>query len=124
MDAWDAAMKILKEEGYEIDGLPCFNVGYSSGGYSAMAVQRYTDANRPDITWDLTSVGGAPFDINAVYKSNIASETSGYACSFPLIVVAYKETYHLDFEYSEVFAQPLCDSIQSGFSPKTTIHGR
>lgn len=113
MDAWDAAMKILKEEGYEIDGLPCFNVGYSSGGYSAMAVQRYTDANRPDITWDLTSVGGAPFDINAVYKSNIASETSGYACSFPLIVVAYKETYHLDFEYSEVFAQPLCDSIQS-----------
>lgn len=112
MDAWDAAMRILKDEGYAIDGLPTFNVGYSSGGYSAIAVQRYCDQRRPDIHWTLTSAGAAPFDLHSVYISNITSPTSGYACSFPLVVVAYKETYNLDFEYSDVFVEPLASNIQ------------
>lgn len=112
IDAWDAAMEILTQEGYAISGLPCFNVGYSSGGFSAMAIQRYTDERRPDIHWSLTSAGGAPYSIQSVYLSNIASEISGYPCSFPLVVVAYKETYGMDFEYSEVFQKPLCDNIQ------------
>jgi len=112
-DAWKAAMQILKDEGYSIDGLPTFNVGYSSGGFSAMAVQRYCDEKCPDIRWSLTSAGAAPFSIYSVYRSNIESETSGYACSFPLVVVAYKETYGMDFEYNEVFQKPLCDNIQS-----------
>ena len=112
IDAWDAAMRILKDEGYAIDGLPTFNVGYSSGGYSAIAVQRYCDQRRPDIHWTLTSAGAAPFDLHSVYISNITSPTSGYACSFPLVVVAYKETYHMDFSYSDVFKEPLASHIQ------------
>lgn len=112
MDAWDAAMQILRDEGYAIDWLPMFNVGYSSGGFSAIAVQRYCDENRPDIKWSLTSAGAAPFNINSVYESNITSKTSGYACSFPLVVVAYKETYGMDFEYSDVFVEPLASNIQ------------
>ena len=112
MDAWEAAMQILKDEGYAIDGLPTFNVGYSSGGFSAIAVQRYCDQNRSDNCWTLTSAGAAPFSIYSVYKSNIASATSGYACSFPLVVVAYKETYNMDFDYSDVFVEPLASNIQ------------
>jgi hypothetical protein len=112
IDAWDAAMQILKDEGYAISGLPTFNVGYSSGGFSALAVQRYCDEKRPDIHWSLTSGGAAPFDLHKVYISNITSPTSGYACSFPLVVVAYKETYHMDFEYKDVFVEPLASNIQ------------
>lgn len=112
VDAWDAAMQILKDEGYAIDGLPTFNVGYSSGGFSALAIQRYCDEKRPDLHWDLTSAGAAPFDLHSVYISNITSPTSGYACSFPLVVVAYKETYHMDFEYKDVFVEPLASNIQ------------
>ena len=112
IDAWDAAMQILKDEGYAISGLPTFNVGYSSGGFSALAVQRYCDEKRPDIHWDLTSGGGAPYDLHSVYISNINSPTSGYACSFPLVVVAYKETYHMDFDYKDVFVEPLASNIQ------------
>ena len=112
IDAWDAAMQILKDEGYDISGLPTFNVGYSSGGFSALAVQRYCDEKRPDLHWNLTSAGAAPFDINSVYISNITSPTSGYACSFPLVVVAYKETYHMDFDYKDVFVEPLASNIQ------------
>ena len=112
IDAWDAAMQILKDEGYAISDLPTFNVGYSSGGFSALAVQRYCDEKRPDIHWDLTSGGAAPFDLHSVYISNITNPTSGYACSFPLVVVAYKETYHMDFEYKDVFVEPLASNIQ------------
>ena len=112
IDAWDAAMQILKDEGYAISGLPTFNVGYSSGGFSALAVQRYCDEKRPDIHWDLTSGGAAPFNLHSVYISNITNPTSGYACSFPLVVVAYKETYHMDFDYKDVFAEPLASNIQ------------
>ena len=112
IDAWDAAMQILKDEGYAISDLPTFNVGYSSGGFSALAVQRYCDEKRPDLHWNLTSAGAAPFDINSVYISNITSPTSGYACSFPLVVVAYKETYHMDFDYKDVFVEPLASNIQ------------
>ena len=116
IDAWDAAMRILKDEGYAIDGLPTFNVGYSSGGFSALAVQRYSDElrakGRSDLDWKLTSAGAAPFSIYSVYKSNIESKTSGYACSFPLVVVAYKETYHMDFDYKDVFVEPLASNIQ------------
>lgn len=112
MDAWDAAMQILKDEGYAIDGLPTFNVGYSSGGFSALAVQRYCDQTRSDDVWTFTSAGAAPFSIHSVYMSNITSPTSGYACSFPLVVVAYKETYNMDFEYSDVFVEPLASNIQ------------
>jgi hypothetical protein len=112
IDAWDAAMQILKDEGYSISGLPTFNVGYSSGGFSALAVQRYCDEKRPDLHWDLTSGGAAPFDLYSVYISNVTSPTSGYACSFPLVVVAYKETYHMNFEYKDVFVEPLASNIQ------------
>lgn len=112
IDAWDAAMQILKDEGYAINDLPTFNVGYSSGGFSALAVQRYCDEKRPDLHWNLTSGGAAPFDLHSVYISNITSPTSGYACSFPLVVVAYKETYHMDFEYKDVFVEPLASNIQ------------
>ena len=116
IDAWDAAMRILKDEGYAISGLPTFNVGYSSGGFSALAVQRYSDElrakGRSDLDWKLTSAGAAPFSIYSVYKSNIESKTSGYACSFPLVVVAYKETYHMDFDYKDVFVEPLASNIQ------------
>ena len=112
IDAWDAAMQILKDEGYAISGLPTFNVGYSSGGFSALAVQRYCDEKRPDLHWDLTSGGAAPFDLHSVYISNITNPTSGYACSFPLVVVAYKETYHMDFDYKDVFVEPLASNIQ------------
>ena len=112
IDAWDAAMQILKDEGYAISGLPTFNVGYSSGGFSALAVQRYCDEKRPDIHWNLTSGGAAPFNLHSVYISNITSPTSGYACSFPLVVVAYKETYHMDFDYKDVFVEPLASNIQ------------
>lgn len=112
LDFYDAAMQVLAEKGYDCKNLPLFNTGYSSGGYSAMAVQRFVDEKRPDVHFVMTAAGGAPFDINAVYKHQVQTNTTGYVCSLPLMVVAYKETYNLPFTYAEVFQKPLADNIQ------------
>ena len=112
IDCWDAAMIVLKDKGYAIDGLRKFNVGYSSGGFSAIALQRYVDEYRPDLHWDLTAAGAAPFDICTIYENYVESDFSGYICALPLMMVAYKETYHMNFSYSDVFKEPLASHIQ------------
>lgn len=113
MDFYDAALQVLAEKGYDYQGLPLFNMGYSSGGYSAMAVQRFVDQQRSDIHFELTAAGSSPFDINAVYKNQVETNTTVYVCALPLMVVAYKEIFNLPFEYSEVFQEPLASNIQS-----------
>ncbi|MBO4722298.1 MAG: hypothetical protein J5629_05120 [Muribaculaceae bacterium] len=112
IDCWDAAMSILLERGYEIKGLRKFNVGYSSGGFSAIAFQRYVDKNRSDLNIDLTCAGAAPFDICTIYEDYVETDYSGYICALPLMMVAYKETYNMDFSYSDVFKEPLASHIQ------------
>ena len=113
MDCWDAAIEILKQLDFDIKGLPIFNVGYSAGALEAIAVQRYVDEKRPDIKFNATMVGGGPYDLEAIYKDYIETDTTGYVCALPLMLVAYKETFGMSFSYSDVFQKPLCDSIQS-----------
>ena len=112
IDAWDAAMIILKQEGYEYEGLPQFNVGYSAGGFSAMAVEKYISEKRPDISFKLTAAGGAPYDITTVYENYVKTNFIGYKCALPLILVAYKETYNIPLDYKDIFLPPLGDNIQ------------
>lgn len=112
LDCWDAAIEILKSKGYKIDGLPISNIGYSSAGMQAIGIQRFIDQNRPDIQVSLTAVGSSPYDINAIWENYVKTNITGYVCSFPLIMVAYNETYHMGINYKEVFKEPLCDHIQ------------
>lgn len=111
IDCWDAAMQILKDLKFNVKGLPIHNVGYSSGALDAIAVQKYVDEKRPDIQFERTLVGGGPHDLEAIYKDYLETDTTGYICALPLMIVAYKETFNLPFEYSDVFQKPLCDKI-------------
>lgn len=112
LDCWDAAIEILKSKGYKIDGLPISNIGYSSAGMQAMGIQRFIDEHRPDIKITFTGVGASPYDINAVWQNYVETNYTGYVCSFPLIMVAYNETYKMGIDYKEIFKEPLCDHIQ------------
>ena len=112
VDCWDAAMTVLANQGYNMSGTLKFNVGYSAGGYSAMAVQRYVDQRRTDLSFDFTAAGAAPFDICTIYRDYVDTDITGFLAGLPLMVVAYHETYHLDFSYDEVFQPPLCDNIE------------
>lgn len=112
LDCWDAAMEILRQKGYQIDGLPISNMGYSSAGMQAIGIQRFIDEHRPDIHINLTGAAASPFDINVVWRHFVESNKTGYNCSLPLIMVAYNETYQLGLDYKDIFMPPLCDHIQ------------
>ena len=112
IDCWDAAMEVLKELNFNIEGLPIYNVGYSSGAIGAMAVQKYVDERRPDIEFTGTLVGGGNYDLETIYKDYLETDTTGYVCALPLMLVAYKETCNLPFEYSYLFKEPLASHIQ------------
>ena len=112
LDCWDAAIEILKSKGYKIDGLPISNIGYSSAGMLALGIQRFIDEHRPDIKITFTGVGSSPYDINTVWQNYVETNYTGYVCSFPLIMVAYNETYKMGIDYKEIFKEPLCDHIQ------------
>ncbi|MCF0198502.1 MAG: hypothetical protein HUK02_04170 [Bacteroidaceae bacterium] len=111
VDCWDAAMQILKQLKFDVKGLPIYNVGYSSGALGAMAVQKYVDANRPDIEFTGTFVGGGNYDLEAIYNDYIETDTTGYVCALPLMLVAYKETYNIPCNYSDIFREPLASHI-------------
>ena len=111
LDFYDAAMQVLDQRGYVHQGLPRLNVGYSGGGFSAMAVQKFVDEQRPDIDFLATAAGAAPFDINTVYRQLLSDGVSGYPCSVPLVVVALNETYGLGLDYGDIFAKPLADNV-------------
>lgn len=112
LDCWDAAIEILKSKGYKIDGLPISNIGYSSAGMQAIGIQRFIDEHRPDIQVAFTGVGSSPYDINAVWQHYVETNYTGYVCSFPLIMVAYNETYQMGINYKDILKEPLCNHIQ------------
>ena len=112
-DAWDAAMQILAQEGYAYENLPIINMGYSAGGFSAMAVDKYFNEHRPDVKFDITAAGGAPHDPTTIYENYVKTNYTRYPCALPLMMVAYKETYGLPVEYSDIFKKPLCDNIDN-----------
>ena len=70
-----AAAKVLLED-MEINyGKYLFNVGYSSGGFDALAVQKEVDNNhRGEIKIDKTFAGGSPSDLTTVYKDYVNTD--------------------------------------------------
>ena len=112
LDFYDAAMQVLNQRGYAHQGLPRLNTGYSGGGFSAMAVQKFVDENRSDIDFLATAAGGAPYDLNTVYRQLVNDSFSGYPCAVPLVVVALNETYGLGLNYADIFAKPLADNVE------------
>ena len=112
MDCWDAALEILREKGYDIEGLPISNIGYSSAGMQAMGIQRFIDENRPDVKVAFTAAAASPFDINTVWQNYVETNRTTFVCALPLIMVAYNETYNLGLAYEDIFLPPLCDNIQ------------
>ena len=121
LDCYDAAMQILKEKGYKVDGLPINSLGYSSGGMLAVGFQKYIAEHRPDIHITFTGIGASPYDINTVYQNYVETDFTGYVCSMPLIMVSFNETYNLGLDYKDIFLPPLCDHIQDWILSKQYI---
>ncbi len=111
IDAVGAARRLLKEMGYTCGDLFA-QLGYSQGGHTTMAVQRYFDTHDidPEVIShiDYTICGDGPYDIVAMVDSLLQPGSRyTFPCALPLIVIGQIEGAALDISYSDLFPAPL-----------------
>lgn len=63
-------------------------MGYSQGGATTMAVQRYIEEYIPESTIKIRRVfaGGGPYDVKATYDRFVTSHWAGYPVAVPLVL--------------------------------------
>lgn len=103
LDGLLAAREILDEMDVQYGPL-CFNIGYSSGGFDALAAQKLRDMEYADrISFDKTFSGGGPSDVREAYRQYVLIDSTAYNAVPLLLMVCTKETQQLEMEYSDVF---------------------
>ncbi|MBQ6749891.1 MAG: hypothetical protein IJR02_03860 [Bacteroidaceae bacterium] len=119
LDGLLAARRILEERGFDYGPL-CFNLGYSSGGFDALATQKLRDMEYKDvISFDKTFAGGSPTDLAECYRQYVEIDSTAYNAVPLLLMVSTKETQNLDIEYDEVFQPYLAGQIDELINSKS-----
>lgn len=111
LDGLLAARKLLDEMGFDYGPL-LFNIGYSSGGYDALIVQKVRDMEYADeVEFDKTFAGGSPSDVCEAYRQYVLIDETAYNAVPLLLMVCTKETQMLNIDYKDVFQPYICDRI-------------
>lgn len=109
LDGLLSARELLGQMGLEYGPL-CFNIGYSSGGFDALASQKLRDKEYADlISFDKTFSGGGPSDVREAYRQYVITDSTAYNAVPLLLMVCTNETQQLGIPYSDVF-QPYISS--------------
>ena len=120
VDALLAARRILGKLSIKT-GILNFNVGYSGGGFDALATQRVRDMEFPhnyDLCFDKTFAGGSSSDMKICYEEIVRSDVTGFTASLPILMVATNETQKLGLDYNDVFQEGIADKIDDWFLSK------
>ncbi len=123
IDAVKAARRLLSSMGYSYGELFA-QIGYSQGGHSAMATQRYIDTWGGDAEGishiDYTLCGGGPYDIGAMLDSLLLPDARYmYPCALPLIFHGQVAGSGIDVSYSDIFCEPLDAMVTEWLDAKT-----
>lgn len=107
IDALNAAFELMEQLGIKKTG-KLFNLGYSQGGFNAMANLKYINQH-PEcgIVFDNTLAGGGPYNVMRSFESYLSG---GFESVFPLVlltIVSFNENEHLGIDYSDLFKGEL-----------------
>lgn len=61
-------------------------MGYSQGGATTMAVQRYLEEFCPNVTIRRVFAGGGPYDVKATYERFVTTDEASYPVAVPLVL--------------------------------------
>ncbi|MBR5102797.1 MAG: hypothetical protein IK092_06700, partial [Muribaculaceae bacterium] len=118
IDCLISCRKLLEEMGIDYGPL-VFNVGYSSGGFDALATQKLRDNEFRDvIKFDKTFAGGAPSDINRCYREYIDIDSTAYNAVLAMLLVSTEDTQHLGISYDDVFQPYIAEKIDLWINSK------
>ncbi len=113
VDCLLATRKLLRDLNIN-SGILNFNIGYSSGGFDALATQRVRDMLFPrnyDVCFDKTFAGGGPTDLKTCYTETVRVDTTSLTCIPAVLMVALNETQKLGLDYNSVFTSEMPANI-------------
>lgn len=112
LDGLLAARQLLSDMNFDYGPL-CFNLGYSSGGFDALASQKLRDMEYADrISFDKTFSGGGPSDVCEAYRQYVLKDSTAYNAVPILLMVSTNEIQKLNMSYSDAFQPYICDRIE------------
>lgn len=75
-----------------------FNLGYSQGGQTTIAVEKLVSEKYPDIKITHSFAGGGPYDMPATYKEMTQTDISGMPSTIISVMLSFNEYYQLGYE--------------------------
>lgn len=120
VDALLAAKKLLPELGYSNYGSNLFNMGYSQGGQTTMAVLKLVTENYPDIKITKTFAGAGPYDLEVFYGTFLNSESEYVSMPSAIIDVlyAFNKFGKLGFPETKLFTDKIIADFDEWFESK------
>lgn len=99
-----------------------YNLGYSQGAATTIAVQKLVEAKYADkIQFRRTFAGGGPYDIEGTYNDLIITNKTGIPAAIPLIITGMDYSEKLNLDYKTIFQEPLLSGYADWiFSKKYT----
>ncbi len=125
VDALLAAKKLLPSLGYSNYGSKLFNMGYSQGGQTTMAVLKLVTEDYPDIKFTRTFAGAGPYDLEVFYETFL--DSSNESVSMPSAVIdvlyAYNKYGDLNISLDELFTDKIIEEFEEWFESKKYTSG-
>ena len=99
IDCLLAARELFPEINITIDEKKdfLFNLGYSEGGQTTVAVEKLVSEKYPDIKITHSFAGGGPYDMPATYWKMTQTDISGMPSTIISVLLAFNEYYQLGY---------------------------
>ena len=110
VDALIEGRKLLANMGFRWkDNL--FNVGYSQGGQTSLAVVRLITEKYPNIHITKTFAGGGSYDLPATYRRFVVIDRSAMPSTVISVMLAYNHFKELGIARDSMFLEPVLSHI-------------
>lgn len=118
IDALIAAKKLLPQLGYRWNDKILFNVGYSQGGQTALAVVKLITEQHPELQITHSVIGGGTYDICATYRKFIETDYSDLPGTVVAVMLSFNEYFGLHIPLGKLFREPLLSHIYEWYYSK------
>lgn len=125
VDALLAAKKLLPSLGYSNYGSKLFNMGYSQGGQTTMAVLKLVTKKYKDITITKTFAGAGPYDLEVFYGTFLNSKSDYVSMPSAIIDVlyAFNKFGKLGIQENQLFTDKIIKNFDELFESKKYTSG-